>query len=89
MAGIASICDSEHMGREEHHLPLKDIPGVLGIHCRGRDEGEEKGLYCSLVGWMALDLNCWRSCLLEVSNAIYIGSHAEERSVFFVSALQM
>ena len=86
---MVCICDSEYIRGEEHHLPLKDKPEVLGVNGRGRNESEEKDLYCSLMGWMALDLDGWRCCLLEVSNAIYIGSHAEERSVFFVSALKM
>ena len=64
-------------------MPLKDIPGVLSVNCRGRDEGEEKGLNYSLMGWMALDLNGWHCCLFEVSNAIYIGPYADELSVYF------
>ena len=81
--GIISICDSEHVWGEEHHSPLKDIPGILGVNCRGRDESKEKGLYCILMEWMALDLNGWHCCLFKVSNTIYISPYAEEGSVYF------
>ena len=87
-AGIVGICDSEHIRGEKHYLPLKDIPGVLGVNCRGRDESEEESLYCILMGWMALDLNGWRCCLFEVSNTIYISPYADEGSVYFSVCLE-
>ena len=73
---------------EKHHLPLKDIPGVVVVNGRWRDESEEKGLYCVLMGWMALDLDGWRCCLFEVSNAIYISPYAKEGSVYFGLCLE-
>ena len=69
-------------------MSLKDIPGVLGVKCRGRYESEEKGMYCSLMGWMVLDLNGWRCCLFEVSNAIYVGPYADEGSVYLSLCLE-
>ena len=86
--GIVSICDSEHIWGEEHHSPLKYIPGVLGVNCSGRNESKEESLYCILMGWMALDLDGRRCCLFEVSNAIYIGPYAEEGSVSFSLCLE-
>ena len=62
---------------------MKGVPGILGVNCRGVNESEEKGLYCSLIGWMALDLNGRCYCLFEVSNAIYNGPYAEEGSIYF------
>ena len=35
-----SISDSKHVGREENHMSLDDIPGVLVVNCQRRDEGE-------------------------------------------------
>ena len=70
-------------------MSLKDIPGVLGVKCKGRDESEEKGMYCSLMGWMALDLNGWRCCLFQVFNAIYVGPYAEEGVSILVTALKL
>ena len=54
----------------------------------GGNESEENGLHCSLIGWMALDLNGWYCCLFEVSNAINIVPYADERSVYFGLCLE-
>ena len=75
--------DSKHTGGEKHHLYLKAVLGVLGVNCRGIDESEEKGLYCSLMGWMAPDWNGWLCCLLNSPMSQKIGPHADEKSVCF------
>ena len=86
--GIVGIGDSEHIRGEEHHSPLKYIPGVLGVNCRGRNESKEESLYCIVMGWMALNLDGWHCCLFEISNAINIGPYAEEGSVYFGHCLE-
>ena len=59
-------------------MSLKEIPGVLGVNCRVRNESEYNGLYCSLMGWLVFDLNGWCCCLFEVVITLFVGSNAEE-----------
>ena len=63
-------------------MSLEDISGVLVINSQGRDEGEEKCLYCNLEGWMTFNLYGWCCCLFEVSNAVNIAPNALEGGIY-------